>query len=115
MAAPPHSELELDTYLVSRLAELQDEAKEENLSISEKSKADLIKFTQDNTNIKRPHIFLVENGNFRAVWKNDKDEQVGIQFLGDDVGQFVIFVARNDANFVARSCGRDSLANSRLA
>jgi hypothetical protein len=113
MAGQPHSEL--DTYLVSRLAELQDEAKEENLSISEKSKGDLIKFTQNNTNIKQPHIFLVETGNFRAVWKNDTDEQGGIQFLGDDVGQFVIFVARNDANFVARSCGRDSLANSRLA
>jgi hypothetical protein len=62
MAGQPHSEL--DTYLVSRLAELQDEAKEENLSISEKSKGDLIKFTQNNTNIKQPHIFLVENGKF---------------------------------------------------
>ena len=35
MAGPPHSEL--DTYLVSRLAELQDEAKEENLSADDAS------------------------------------------------------------------------------
>jgi hypothetical protein len=40
---------------------------------------------------RRPAIFLLENGNFRVMWKNPAREQVAVQFLGGKNAQFVIF------------------------
>jgi hypothetical protein len=108
------TERELQGYVMSRLAELKERAEEESIGISATSERDLIRFTQDNKRLRRPYIFLVENGNLRTVWKNDRGEQVGIQFRGNDIGQFVIFAERKEPNLVARSLGRDCISNKNV-
>ncbi|CAN0119650.1 unnamed protein product [Phaeothamnion confervicola] len=41
----------------------------------------------------RPAIFLLDNGNFRALWRDENNkQQVGLQFLGNETVQYVIFV-----------------------
>jgi hypothetical protein len=45
---------------------------------------------------KRPSIFLLDNGNFQAVWRNDSTkEQVSLQFFGHKVVQYAMFALQN--------------------
>jgi hypothetical protein len=57
----------------------------------------------------RPAIFLLENGNLRALWKNDAKEQVGLQFLGAGAVQFVMFAQRQNLPIIMRDFGIDAL------
>jgi hypothetical protein len=92
-----------------RIASLKDLAFAESLSISASSESDLFQFLKMTAVEKRPSVFLLESGNFRFVWKNARGEQIGVQFLGDGVVQFVLFAYRTNAQMVVRSCGRDSV------
>jgi len=72
------------------------------------SERHLFAFLQSVRHLRKPDIFLVANGNLRAVWKNAIGEQVGMEFLGDDEVQFVIFARRPTLARMARIAGRDS-------
>jgi hypothetical protein len=41
------------------------------------------------------------------LWKNDQNEQIGLQFLGGGDIQFVIFKQRRTSLGMARVCGID--------
>jgi hypothetical protein len=56
-------------------------------------------------------VFLLDNGNLRALWKNEIDEQVGLQFLGGCVVQYVIFAQRPNPPMMSRNAGTEALAN----
>ena len=43
---------------------------------------------------RRPSIYLLDNGNFRAVWKNADNEQAAFQFRGHGIVQCVFFFKR---------------------
>ena len=52
----------------------------------------------------RPAIFLRDNvRNLRALWKNDDQEQIGLQFLGGGDVQFVILKRRSDRKLTTLS------------
>jgi hypothetical protein len=74
--------------LLARLKFLNEEAVDDGIKPSSDSRNDLLSFYVENRIDKVPSVFLLENGNFRAVWKED-GAQIGIQFLGSDTGQFV--------------------------
>ena len=56
-------------------------------------------------------VFLTDDGNLRAVWKNKSREQVAVEFQGFGDVQFVFFARR--PNTIARSVGQDQA--SRIA
>jgi hypothetical protein len=94
--------------VVERLHELRYDAESSDAPISENSVRDLGYFVSKTLPGRRPAIFLLNNGNVRALWTNDKKEQVGLQFLGEGEIQFVIFVQR--ATMIARDHGTESLS-----
>jgi len=91
-----------------RISTLKRIGAEQNISLSEKSGELLIEFLNKRTIDNKPSIFLLENGNFRALWKNEKGEQIGLQFLSDGNIQFVFFSRRPDSVDLARSYGIDT-------
>lgn len=77
-----------DKSLRDRMTELKSWAKEEGDPFSEQSEKDFFSFFRIN-NLKNPNLFLLPNGNLRAVWRKN-DRQIGVQFIGKYKGQFVL-------------------------
>lgn len=94
-----------------RLEELKTIAAEEGYSVLPASERALRAFMTTKAVMKQPYLSLLDNGNVRALWENRANgEQIGLQFLGGDQVQYVIF-ARRAEGFVARSAGRDLVTN----
>ena len=95
----------------ARIDRLKDLATEDGVEISAASERDLRAFLDSAAPSRRPYIALLDNGNFRAVWKNAELEQVGLQFLGDSEVQYVLFALRPPKRFMARAAGQDVLTH----
>ena len=80
---------------------------------SESSLADLRSFLGTLQLIERPSNFLLDNGNLRVLWRNNAQEQVGLQFLGNGVVQFVMFAQRKNPPMMSRIAGTDVLQTIR--
>jgi len=106
-------ERETRSQIEDRLRELHVDALRNAEPFSESSLADLRSFLDSLPPIERPAIFLLDDGNLRAVWRNAAKEQVGLQFLGKDVVQFVMFVKRQQPPIMSRVAGTDALAKMR--
>jgi hypothetical protein len=106
-------ERETRSQIEDRLRELHVDALRNAEPFSESSLADLRSFLASISLIERPAIFLLDDGNLRAVWRNAAKEQIGMQFLGNGVVQFVMFVKRQHPPIMSRDAGTDALANMR--
>ncbi len=96
-----------------RLDALKREAKIEGLFISSDSEEDLLYFLSNIYIFRnRPIITLLDNGNFRAHWKNKDKESVGIQFRGEKQVHYVFFACRA-GGMMARCYGSDALSEIR--
>jgi len=91
-----------------RISTLKRLGQEEGITSSEESGKLLFEFFVKRKIKNKPFIFLLENGNYRALWKGEKGQQIGLQFLPDGKIQFVIFVPRSDSLELARSYGVDT-------
>lgn len=80
---------------------------EEEIAYNANSEQDLWRFLKRLSFIRSPKLFLLDNGNLRAVWKGDGGKHIGLQFLGGEQIQFVIFSRRGEHNNMARIRGRD--------
>jgi ribosomal protein L31E len=80
-----------------RLSDLVREAVWEREPWSQASLSDLRLFMSQVSFKRRPSVYLLENGNFRAVWKNTENEQAAFQFRGDGIIQCVFFSKRASA------------------
>ena len=96
-----------------RICDLKELAFEENIEISADSEKDLRSFLDSVEFTRRPYIALLDNGNFRAVWKNADREQIGLQFRGGGLVHYVFFALRSSGRFMAQATGRDTLQNAR--
>lgn len=94
----------------SRLGELRVDAEANGQALSELSLADLRAFLGSRPLASWPAIFLLDNGNLRALWKNDAKEQVRLQFLGNREFQFVIFAQHRCDSAMACEAGTRSLS-----
>ena len=92
-----------------RLSELEEYARADGYSLDIGSKATFAKFLELLSNVRRPRLILMENGNLRAMWRRQEDFQIGLQFLDNNQVQFVIFRPRADSDEISRAYGRDSL------
>ncbi len=93
-----------------RLAELREAAEDEGIECSEASERDFRAFVTGNPHWRKGSVVLMDNGNLRAVWDddNDDDRHVAVQFLGDGHAQYVIFKRRPGAGKVSRVAGTDT-------
>ena len=98
----------LDAYS-SRIAYLRDEATRDSYELNESSERDFKQFVRSRPSIRKGDLVLLDNGNLRAIWKDEKGARLGVQFLGDSMVQYVIFSRRQADRPVSRVAGRDSL------
>jgi hypothetical protein len=94
--------------LSNRVQFLKVEAEIDRVPFSDASLADFQTFMRETGPRVRPSLFLNDRGNLRALWKNDRREQIGLQFLGEGKIQFVIFKQRKGVLPMARVAGIDS-------
>jgi hypothetical protein len=94
--------------LSRRVQFLRIEAEIDRVPFSDASFSDLQAFIREMRPRVRPSLFLNDNGNLRALWKNDTREQIGLQFLGEGNIQFVIFKRRPGTLRMARLAGIDT-------
>ena len=80
----------IDAYL-ARINDLKKYGVEDSYEASALSEFDFWKFIHSNPDYRRANLVLLENGNFRATWKDTKNSQLGVEFLGNCVVRCVIF------------------------
>ena len=64
-------------------------------------------------NVRRGRLVLLENGNLRAVWKGENQAHIGLQFLDEQLVQYVLFARRDPGLPVSRVTGRDTIEGVR--
>jgi hypothetical protein len=106
-----HRHLKAARAAKARILELKTDARAESHAVSAASEENLLAFLDGYVFTRRPFITLLDNGNLRALWKNDAGEQIGIQFRGGKQVQYVFFARREGQEFMARVSGRDSLTD----
>lgn len=93
----------------SRIAYLRDEATHDGYEINKDSEGDFRQFVRSRPYMRRGDLVLTDNGNLRAIWKDEKGGRLGLQFLGCNMVQYVIFKRRQTDREISRVAGRDSL------
>lgn len=89
-----------------RLKDLEALCEEENQQISKESRSDFLNFMHLLNPLLRPFIFVYENNNLRAEWTHDDGRQIGLQFLGEERVQFVVFYKEQSDGIQNSACGR---------
>ena len=100
----------LDTLTAydDRIAFLWEQAFLEGRFLNDQSRRTFLDFLKCNLLIQRGHLFLLENGNLRAVWKGEGASRIGLQFLENGYIQYVLFKQRQADLPVSRAYGRDT-------
>lgn len=92
-----------------RLQALVEEAEAEGYAFNPDSEVAFRWFLDEHPFLKAGRLFLMDNGNLRATWKDNRDTHVGLQFLPDDSVQYVIFTRRPFSRTISRVHGYDTL------
>ena len=100
---------EIRHYYLSRIEFLREEAAAEGVIFNEDSERDFWTFIELFPFVRRGRLFLMDNGDLRAVWDDDEDNLLGIQFLGNSLARYVVFKHRTDDGSVSRVAGTDTL------
>ena len=98
----------LDAYS-SRIAYLRDEATHDGYGLNKRSEDDFMQFVRSRPYMRKGDLVLLDNGNLRAIWKDEQNGRLGLQFLGGNMVQYVIFRRRQPDRVISRVAGRDSL------
>ena len=98
----------LQAYSV-RLKYLRSEAELDGFSVNQASEKDFWLFFRSTPFLRKAGVILMDNGNLRAVWRGEDTSRLGIQFLGNQSVEYVIFKRRQDAKEVSRAAGFDTL------
>lgn len=85
----------------AQIQELRQHADEEGEEFSSESATAALRFCHDLAADHEPAIFLMANGNLRAVWQNKLRDQIGIQFMPNGLLQYVILRDRDGATLKA--------------
>lgn len=105
-AAPPL----LEAYS-RRITELRGYGAEEGVAVNPASEADFWAFIAAHLDWRRGLMELMGSGNLRAVWKDRAaGRHLGLQFLGQQQVEYVIFQPRPESGDVLRTAGIDDFA-----
>ena len=96
------------TYLAyqSRIETLRGYAALEGLTVNHLSEQDFWSFVASVPFARKGGLVLLDNGTLRAVWDEEDDRHLGIQFLGERMLQFVIFGRKKRSRHISRVAGR---------
>jgi hypothetical protein len=100
---------DLHGAVFKRVHELMDLATEDEIEMSPSSFWDLWSFISTRPSAPVPNVFALDNGNFRAVWKNSEGERVALEFRGSQIVGFVIFEYDRSLNKMMRMAGMQVL------
>ena len=92
-----------------RIEYLRSEAELDGITVNEASKRDFWSFFRSMPLLRKAGVILMDNGNLRAVWRGKDKSRLGLQFLGDQSVEYVIFKRRQGAKDISRGAGFDSL------
>lgn len=108
---PPGNTKKIHQTYARRIEELRGfaAADAECADVREASEADFWSFVKSIPSARKAGLFLLDNGNLRAVWKGDDKAHIGLQFLGDRSARYVIFKRRPASEKVSRVSGIDTL------
>ena len=102
------SELILHAYHY-RIETLRSDAEIEGFAVNNASEENFWSFIGSIPSARKAELVLMDNGNFRVVWKDKNGDHLGVQFLGEQMAEFVIFKQRQLAGSVSRIAGIDTL------
>ena len=103
--------VQLQQQVDCRLNELRALASEDQVAWSNVSESALRAFLSTCTQATRPMITHLDNGNLRAVWTGQQDDQAALQFLDADNLQLVAFTRRPGASSLTQLTARGSRAD----
>ena len=92
-----------------RISYLRDEAAHDGYELNVNSERDFRQFVRSRPSIRKGGLVLLDNGNLRAVWKDEQGGHLGLQFLGRRKVQCVIFRRRKKEQGISRFSGRDTM------
>lgn len=92
-----------------RIEDLRNDAELDGFTVNEVSETDFWSFVTSIPYPRKAGLVLMDNGNLRAVWEDNNGNLVGLQFLGDQWIEYVIFKRRPAAEDVSRVAGHDTL------
>lgn len=98
----------IQDYL-ERLAVLCNHALEDGYFLNGRSAHDFWIFILTEHQVRSGTLVLMDNGNLRIMWRDEQETQLGLQFLGDGLVQYVVFKQRHATKPVSRVTGRDTL------
>ena len=94
-----------------RIGELRGYGEEEGVAVNPDSEADFWAFIKAHQDWRRGLMELMGSGNLRAVWKNRAEgRHLGLQFLGRQEVEYVIFLPGPESGEVLREAGIDDFA-----
>lgn len=111
--SPPEEVLDDVSSYERRIRVLKELSEDEGGPFSPVSEAAFRGFLAENPSVRRGRLFLMDNGNLRAVWRDGDDAHIGLQFLDERTVQYVIFSRREASAPVSRVYGRDTPAGVR--
>ncbi len=98
-----------------RVNTLMGDAVLDGVSMNKYSELEFWTFLGSQDFFRKGSLFLLNSGNLRAVWKNKNGDQIALQFLGNEIIQYVMFKHRHpQTENISRVAGRDTLAGVRL-
>lgn len=98
----------IDVYEV-RIKALRCEGEIDGMTLDASSEEDFYSFVKSAPYTRRASLVLMDNGNLRAVWRNDDGSHVGVQFRGEQSASYVIFKRRSSTPDVSGVSGTDTL------
>ncbi len=96
-----------------RISDLRHIAANDGYALNLTSEADFQSFIELDPRLRKGNLVSMDNGNLRAVWKDDQKTHLGLQFLGRRMMQYVIFKQREPTQPISRVTGRDTFEGVR--
>lgn len=106
---PNHQVRQSHPAYQSRIRELQADGATDGVMLNAASEKDFWHFVNSPPAAGKGSLVLLDNGNLRALWKGEGPGQLGVQFLGDGMAEYVIFRRRPEAEKESRAAGVDTL------
>ena len=100
-------------HYVKRIKFLKEDAGYEGIAVNPLSERDFWSFIHSAPLSERASLFLMGNGNFRAIWRGGEFDQVGVEFRGRQSAEYVIISRRGSMEDISSTAGIDTLSGVR--
>ena len=106
---PNHQVRQIQPAYQARIRELRADGATDGVRLNAASEKDFWHFVNSPPAAGKGSLVLLDNGNLRALWKGEATGQLGVQFLGGGMAEYVIFRRRPEAEKVSQAAGLDTL------